>query len=58
MIIFLQVVGRKPGFPSSDLLIFNNPLRQTGVALVCRCRPGRERRMVKNDRSIRGSSDR
>jgi len=47
MTIFLQAVGRKPGFPSSDLLIFNNPLMKTDAVLVCRCRPGRNRRMEK-----------
>ena len=47
MIICLHFGERKPGFPSSDLLIFNNPLMQTGAVLLCRCRPGRNRQMEK-----------
>ena len=58
MTIFLQAVGRKPGFPSSDLLIFNNPLMQTnavpGVSMLTRPREADG----KDDLSIRGGSDR
>ena len=32
MIIYLQFVGRKPGFPSSDFLIINKQLIQTSAA--------------------------
>ena len=48
MIIFLQVVGRKPGFPSSDLLILKKELMQTGAAWCADvdqvARNGRKRR--------------
>ena len=57
MIIYLQFVRRKPGFPSSDLRIVNKQFIQTSAARYVDVdqAAGAD---DKDDRSITGSTDR